>query len=60
MQMSLHLPLNGGTTHKESVMLELLALMLWYILCYIAGYMLGLALAEWITRTYPEGIFNGL
>jgi hypothetical protein len=41
-------------------MLELLALMLWYILCYIAGYMLGLALAEWITRTYPEGIFNGL
>jgi len=29
-------------------MIEVIALILWYALCYIAGYMLGLAIAEFL------------
>ena len=32
-------------------MLETIGYILWLVLCYLAGYMLGLCLAEWINST---------
>lgn len=38
-------------------MLETIAWILWMALCYVAGYLLGMCIAEWINANYREEFF---
>jgi len=38
--------------------MEALALILWFALCYIAGYLLGMVIAEWINNNFREEFFS--
>ena len=38
--------------------METIALIIWLALCYVAGYLLGMVIAEWINKTFREEFFS--
>lgn len=38
--------------------METIAFILWLALCYVAGYLLGLTLAEWINNHFREELLS--
>ena len=39
-------------------MIEVIATILWLALCYVAGYLLGMCIAEWINTNFREEFFS--